>query len=132
MIVGGLNKLLIVGAVLCLILAYQDFKDKSVNDILAKVTYLYLVIYASCNYSYIYMFLLFGVFLIKDNLVDDIFLIVLMLYLLETKMVYLTIIPIIFYIIYRITKTEKIPLLGIYSFTIYIILISQSMLELVK
>ena len=114
--------MIIIGSVLCLILAYQDFKDKSVNDILAKVTYLYLVIYASCNYSYIYMFLLFGVFLIKDNLVDDIFLIVLMLYLFETKMIYLTIIPIVFYIIYRITKTEKIPLLGIYSFTIYIIL----------
>lgn len=124
--------MMIVGAVLCLILAYQDFKDKSVNDILAKVTYLYLVIYVSCNYSYIYMFLLFGVFLIQDNFVDDVFLIVLMLYLLETKMIYLTIILIVFYIIYRFTKTEKIPLLGIYSFTLYIILISQSMLELSK
>ena len=124
--------MIIIGAVLCLILAYQDFKDKSVNDFLAKGTYLYLVIYASCNYSYIYIFILFGVFLIQDNFVDDIFLVVLMLYLLETKMVYLTIIPIVFYVIYRFTKTEKIPLLGIYSFTLYIILISQSMLELAK
>lgn len=118
--------------ILCLVLSYQDFKDKSVNDILAKVTYILLIIYASCNYSYACMILLFGVFFIRDNLVDDVFLIVLVIYLLETKLYYLIAIPIIFYIIYRFNKIEKLPLLGIYSLTIYFILCTNSMYFLTK
>ena len=116
--------LMLILLVLCLSLSYQDIKYKNVNEILAKVTFLLLVYFLCLNTSYFYIILFLGIFFIDDNIVDDIFLVLTIIYMLEFKMFFGIIIPIIFYVFY--TDKKKIPLLGIYCLTISLILFFRS------
>jgi len=113
--------LILLLLVLCLSLSYQDIKYKRVNEILAKVTFLLLTYYLCLNTSYFYIILFLGIFFIDDNIVDDIFLILAIIYMLEFKIFFGIIIPIIFYVFYYADK-KKIPLLGIYCLMISLIL----------
>lgn len=112
--------IIVVLLILCLSLSYQDIKYKSVNAILAKVTFIFLTYYLCMSTSYFYMILFLGIFFIDDNIVDDIFLVLTIIYMLEFKMFFEIIIPIIFYVFY--TDKKKIPLLGIYCLMISMIL----------
>ena len=112
--------LILILLVLCLSLSYQDIKYKNVNEILVKVTFILLTYYLCLNTSYIFIFLFLGVFFIDDNIVDDIFLVLTIIYMIEFKMFFGIIIPIIFYVFYADKK--KIPLLGIYCLIISLIL----------
>lgn len=112
--------LILLLLILCLSLSYQDIKYKNVNEILAKVTFLLLTYYLCLNTSYFYIILFLSIFFIDDNIVDDIFLVLTIIYMIEFKMFFGIIIPIIFYVFY--TDKKKIPLLGIYCLMISMIL----------
>ena len=116
--------IIVVLLILCLSLSYQDIKYKSVNEILAKVTFLFLTYYLCLSTSYFYIILFLGVFFIDDNIVDDIFLVLTIIYMIKFKMFFGIIIPIIFYVFY--TDKKKIPLLGIYCLMISLILLFRS------
>lgn len=112
--------IIVVLLILCLSLSYQDIKYKNVNEILAKVTFLLLTYYLCLNTSYFYIILFLGIFFIDDNIVDDIFLVLTIIYMIEFKMFFGIIIPMLFYVFYADKK--KIPLLGIHCLMISLIL----------